>query len=1256
MNQYTFSVNGLIRKELQKHGVRPGLTVSVRSDSYDHFLKSIRGGGYEHLTADEQQALAIGCCYSHPDHKAKHMEPLIPPIKKIAVSVASRVHSIKQWNIFGTWAFRFLVILFLVLIFSFSAHCQGTSQIDVITFQDNSGVPIKSFAAPFKIKCGANLTCTASGSVLTFAGAAAGSGTVTSFSAGTLSPLFTTSVANATTTPALTFSLSNAAAHTFFGNNTGSTAAPAFSSIGNGDLPGSGALTINASSPLGGGGSVALGASLSLTCTGCLTSVTAHNLLSATHGDTTAGTVARGDLITGQGASPTWTRLPKGTANQLLAMDGTGTDIIWSTVAGSGASTADSFVTINHDADLTGERTLAGTAGDITITDGGANASVTLDTGANIPKITTSNNYSAGTTQDFDAAVAKYWTAAPIFMLDQFSGTDLCDKMVTLQSDATFIAATRAVIDGRGITGAALACATATAAFNARKNVKLILPSGNITFTQYFFFGGGGTINSADLIAAPAAPTLATSTTGGSLAAATTYGVKVSYGNINYGEALNGESAGSSEATKLTGAGATNSITVTSPATVDGAVCYNVYSTATAGSNWKLNNTSGCIPLGTSYVIKTVGAGVAPLTTGTAVNGITELEGQGESTILLLNGSNSAIFANLPNLYLHDFQMIQGPSNATTSSIQMSNNVGSNLTIRNVTISGGGHGIFIGSGNSNIKAQNIRCGKWGRAGDCILVAGSATDIWIDTVGCEPGVMPAFASTFACVYLQNVSRFRATGVTCNSIDFSLVTNAACILTDGSSYGVIDNPVSDSLINADGVAIVDLSHHVVVAHPVARNMNCGTPIGTNKNNGDAVDIFGVGQIEVSDIIADGNCAQGGTALPLVEVYSSQSVTLKGGHISGGAAEGISMFGNLSAKLSDLDVTLNQRTGMLVQDESLTVSCNGTTTITRVSGQIFGPYAIGTPFTVGAQSLTVAAVPTSGSTLIANAACTTGNPLTFTMSATDMLVTHSNFDTNGRDAGHVACTDDGICFSGANRASLSQISANDNQTTKHQPFGLRLNNTARVSCENCNFSSNLTGPYIDNPGTSYIDLDDGTTDVHTVTAQNKLGQADIIADTGAISTTETILLKTAALPANHLTVGKHYRAKIVCTTTDTVANTSTFTVRIGTLGTTSDAAIATAVTGVSGTTGTSIPFKAIVDFTVRTTGASGTGFVSLEVTSNATTGIITSTGPAIILPTMSTFNTQTANNILSFSLKTAATTTAHTCKQGTLEPVQN
>lgn len=43
-----------------------------------------------------------------------------------------------------------------------------------------------------------------------------------------------------------------------------------------------------------------------------------HNMLSSTHSDATAASATRGDLITAQGASPTWSRLAKGTQYQSL--------------------------------------------------------------------------------------------------------------------------------------------------------------------------------------------------------------------------------------------------------------------------------------------------------------------------------------------------------------------------------------------------------------------------------------------------------------------------------------------------------------------------------------------------------------------------------------------------------------------------------------------------------------------------------------------------------------------------------------------------------------------------------------------------------------------------------------------------------------------------------------------------------------------------------------------------------------------------
>jgi hypothetical protein len=77
-----------------------------------------------------------------------------------------------------------------------------------------------------------------------------GGGTVSSFSSGNLSPLFTTSVGTPTTTPSLSFSLSNAGAHTWFGNNTGGSAAPSYTAAGNLTEATSAVLTITGSSTL----------------------------------------------------------------------------------------------------------------------------------------------------------------------------------------------------------------------------------------------------------------------------------------------------------------------------------------------------------------------------------------------------------------------------------------------------------------------------------------------------------------------------------------------------------------------------------------------------------------------------------------------------------------------------------------------------------------------------------------------------------------------------------------------------------------------------------------------------------------------------------------------------------------------------------------------------------------------------------------------------------------------------------------------
>ncbi len=164
---------------------------------------------------------------------------------------------------------------------------------------------------------------------------------------------------------------------------------------------------------------------------------------------------------------------------------------------------------------------------------------------------------------------------------------------------------------------------------------------------------------------------------------------------------------------------------------------------------------------------------------------------------------------------------------------------------------------------------------------------------------------------------------------------------------------------------------------------------------------------------------------------------------------------------------------------------------------------------------------------------------------------------------------------------------------------------------------------------------------------------GQADIVASSGAINTTETVIVKTPAFAASRVVAGTHFRVILDGTCTATVANTSTFTLRWGTNGTTADGTVAAFTTSASATTGTNNGFRTVIDLTVRTAGAAATSQGMLQLTSDGNIGIVATPNVKSVAGTA--FNTTTANAILSLAYKSAATTTTSTFTNATIEVVQ-
>ncbi|MFA5379480.1 MAG: LamG-like jellyroll fold domain-containing protein [Dehalococcoidia bacterium] len=109
-----------------------------------------------------------------------------------------------------------------------------------------------------------------------------------------------------------------------------------------------------------------------------------HDLLSATHGDTTAAAVVRGDIIIGSGATPKWTRLAKGTANQVLTMGAD--EPAWAAAGAGYAPAAAKYIVQEAHADLSAEQSLGALATGIVLNTTTAGVGVlSIATGTDLP-------------------------------------------------------------------------------------------------------------------------------------------------------------------------------------------------------------------------------------------------------------------------------------------------------------------------------------------------------------------------------------------------------------------------------------------------------------------------------------------------------------------------------------------------------------------------------------------------------------------------------------------------------------------------------------------------------------------------------------------------------------------------------------------------------------------------------------------------------------------------------------------------------
>jgi hypothetical protein len=199
------------------------------------------------------------------------------------------------------------------------------------------------------IVAGANITITGAGTLAspyTIAVTGGSGGGITG--SGNLSPLFTTSIVGGNT---LTFTLTNANAHTFYGNFTGSTGAPSFSSptLASADFNNQGTATTVLHGNVAGApqwGLVNLSTDIS-------------NTLGAGNGGTSNNTYAVGDILYASGAT-TLAKLSDVAVNNVFLAGGVATAPSWGKLPLAAMATQSGFTIVANATGSTATPTAAG--------------------------------------------------------------------------------------------------------------------------------------------------------------------------------------------------------------------------------------------------------------------------------------------------------------------------------------------------------------------------------------------------------------------------------------------------------------------------------------------------------------------------------------------------------------------------------------------------------------------------------------------------------------------------------------------------------------------------------------------------------------------------------------------------------------------------------------------------------------------------------------------------------------------------------
>lgn len=701
------------------------------------------------------------------------------------------------------------------------------------------------------------------------------------------------------------------------------------------------------------------------------------------------------------------------------------------------------------------------------------------------------NIFGTGFLQTFDTIQLNKFNASSWFDVSGFAGAT---------EDLKFIACTAAlpstggVCDGTKLTGPQ---SIASDAFNTTKPTIFLMGAGAHAVTAQLNYTAPTTVT----VASPSVTTTAsTTTTGGTLSGSVF--VDVTYVVAARINGAIGETAGSVELTVTMNAACvgtpTCTATINAPAAVTGAIGVNFYESNTTGTaTKKLCNTAGPIDPGGTFQITANCAGAVMPTASTAYVGASAIIGMGRDATIF-NLTNTSAFITCGNCSptpfnwtFQDFSVVGVIGSVGQAKIVAFG--GDNLTVRNVGFSGGNESIFW-DGVKNSRIINTRHTELHDGNGYIFISATTypcDHILIDSPLIRGGTSLANAGYTGIVGISNCDYVDIKTPQIDGVDCSRSASCGGVSFIGVHHGTLTGGTIQNLINADGVDLNGNSQTgaasrwtediTVTGTQISGNTASGG-IGTNHGNSDAVGILESRHIQISNVIGSnvGNSATAGQRLPCMEVYLSDSISMDN-VLCHDSAQGVSTNSSTNLTFNNLRMRFNGRSGFYASQSfgTCTVS-SASPNVVWATGQPFGPWPQGTTFILNATNKLVSSVTDFHNLVLTANAGITG---TFNCGVNAIgKISNSSFDSNGQTAEAGNANRDGIALDQGSYFDLSNISANDLQTSKTQINGVETiaSTTARATIIGLTGNGGSGVLLLDNVGASPWKRDDGAGEV--------------------------------------------------------------------------------------------------------------------------------------------------------------------------------